>query len=711
MNKAYCKKIISRMRALTLAVVVAFGLLVGGTDPKAQTPVPATMPYAAGELLVKYKTAYQGIASDSYNRRWGISTLKVLKIQGLHRVKLPDGMTVHDALDLFRQDPQVAFAEPNYYRHIRATPNDTNYASLWGLPKINAPGGWDVSTDCSSALVAMIDTGVDYTHPDLAANIWTNAGEIAANGIDDDANGKIDDINGWDFVYDDNNPMDGHGHGTHVAGIIGAVGNNARGVTGICWDAKIMILRAFDASGSATVADTIEAMDYARQNGAKVINASYSDAQFSQAEHDAIAQLNNAGILFIAAAGNETTNNDLTPSYPANYDLPNIIAVAATDSSDVLASYSNFGRSTVDVAAPGNSVYSTYMSDVAALTVQDFESGTAGWTLDAPFGRASNGYFSSWSLADSPAGNYADNVNVSAVAPGFSMSGRSGGYIEFYLRGNILDDGDLLFMETALNLGGPWTAQPVWLYDTTGEYYFPSGIAGGSPDWSYAQVYLNDPELVPNLYFRFRLSTNASGVADGVYIDDVSVQALTPGSDDYISASGTSMATPYVSGLAALIWSLNPGLTTAQLKGRIMDCVDRVSSLSGYIRTAGRINVNNSMRNIPAPPSSFGAIGVSGSRIDLSWDDNFSNAISVKIERREAGSSTFAEIVTVSPGVTAYQDTSAQASKTYYYRARASNSDNPSIYTSEVSAVAAAPSSGGGGGGGGGCFIMTLLGD
>ena len=713
MPKAYRNERISWMRPLAVAVVVALGLLLGDTAPQAQTSAPATAPYAAGELLVKYKTAFQGLASDSYSRRWGISTLKILKIQGVHRVKLPAGMAVHDALDLFRQNPQVEFAEPNYYRHIRATPNDTNYSSLWGLPKINAPGGWDVSTDCGSAVVAVIDTGVDYTHPDLAANIWTNTDEIAANGIDDDANGKIDDTRGWDFVYDDNNPMDGNGHGTHVAGIIGAVGNNARGVTGICWNAKIMILRAFDASGSATVADTIEAMDYALQNGAKVINASYSDTQFSQTEYDAIALLNSAGILFITAAGNETTDNDQTPSYPANYDLPNIIAIAATDSSDRLASYSNFGRSTVDVAAPGSSIYSTYMSELAALTVQDFESGTADWTLNAPFGRANVGYNSSWSLADSPAGNYADNVNAAAVAPGFSMAGRSGGYIEFYLRGNILNDGDVFLVETASNSGGPWSAQPVWLNDGTDWYYFPSGLAGAAPDWSYAQVYLNDPELVANLYFRFRLSTNAGGVADGIYIDDVAVQALTPGNDDYIIASGTSMATPYVSGLAALIWSSNPGLTAAQLKGRIMDCADRVSSLSGYIHTAGRINVNNSVRNIPAPPSSFGATGVSGSRIDLSWDDNFTNAISVKIERREAGTSTFAEITTVSPGVATYQDTSVQASKTYYYRARASNSDNLSTYTSEVSAIAAAPPSGGGGGGGGGggCFIMTLLGD
>ena len=713
MQKTCRHKTSIRIRALTVAVVVAFGLVLGGNDPQAQTPAPAATPYAAGELLVKYKTAFQGLASDSYSRRWGISTLKFLKTQGVHRVKLPGGMAVHDALDLLRQDPQVEFAEPNYYRHIRAIPNDTNYSSLWGLPKINAPGGWDVSTDCGAAVVALIDSGADYTHPDLAANIWTNTDEIAANGIDDDANGKIDDTRGWDFVYDDNTPMDGNGHGTHVAGIIGAVGNNARGVTGICWNAKIMILRAFDAAGTATVADTIEAMDYARQNGAKVINASYSDSQFSQAEYDAIALLNSAGILFIAAAGNEAANNDLTPSYPANYDLPNVIAVAATNSSDRLASFSNYGRSTVDVAAPGSSVNSTYMNEVAALAVQDFESGTAGWTLNAPFGRTNAGHASSWSLADSPAGNYADNVNVSAIAPGFSMAGTSGGYIEFYLRGNILNDGDALLVETASNSGGPWTAQPVWLQGSTGWDYFSGGVAGALPDWSYAQVYLNDPEILPNLYFRFRLSTNANRTADGVYIDDVSVQALTPGSDAYVVASGTSMATPYVSGLAALIWSSNPGLTAARVKGRILDCVDRVSSLSGYMRTAGRINVNNSSRNIPAPPSNLNAAAVSGSRIDLSWDDNYSNAISVKIERRDAGSAAFAEIATAVPGVAVYQDTSVQASQTYYYRARTSNSDNLSTYTAEVSAIAAAPPSGGGGGGGGGggCFIMTLLGD
>ena len=181
MDTGYRKDKISRMRALILAVIAALGLLVGGTtDPQAQSPARTTTPYATGELLVKYKPAFQSQASDAHLRRWGISTLKVFKTQGLHRVKLPAAMSVHNALELFRQDPQVEFAEPNYYRHLRATtPNDPDYSQLWALPKINAPGGWDLATDCSTTVVGLIDSGVDYTHPDLAANIWTNPGDIA----------------------------------------------------------------------------------------------------------------------------------------------------------------------------------------------------------------------------------------------------------------------------------------------------------------------------------------------------------------------------------------------------------------------------------------------------------------------------------------------------------------------------------------------------
>jgi subtilisin family serine protease len=694
-----------------LVLLVALGLTWGVTGTEAQVPAaPGQTSYAPGEILVKYKGAAQSAAPEFYNRRWGTRTLNFLESQGVHRIKLPADMALHEALALFRQDSQVEYAEPNYLRHVRATPDDTSYSSLWGLSNINAPGAWDVGTDCSPVVVALIDTGADDTHPDLAANIWTHPGEIAGNGLDDDGNGKIDDTRGWDFVFDNNDPMDGNGHGTHVAGTIGAVGNNGRGVTGVCWTAKIMLLRVFDAAGTATVADILEAMDYARQNGARIVNASYSGSQFSQAENDAIAQLNSAGVLLIAAAGNEGVDNDQTPSYPAGYDLPNIMAVAATDTGDLLASFSNFGKSKVHVAAPGVSIFSTFMNEVTALSLQDFEGGTAGWTLDAPAGRAGTGYNNSTgSLADSPGGSYDININVSAVSPAFSLAGRSGGVLEFVLKGDILADGDALWVETAADIAGPWTAKGVWILTGLGWGFFSNGISGNIPDWGLAQVFLDDPDLLPNLYVRFRLQTNASGVADGYYIDDVSVSAFSPGQDAYALESGTSMAVAHVSGLAALVWGSNPGLTASQVKGRILDCVDRLSQLSGSIFTAGRINADNSLHNIPAPPSAFAAAGVSGSRIDLSWDDNYSEAISVKIERRESGSSTFAEIASIGPGLPTYQDTSVQALKTYSYRARASNSDNLSTYTSEVSAIAAAPPSGGGGGGGGGpCFIMTL---
>ena len=690
-------------------LISLLGACILTTSGAASNTVSTLKDYAPGEVLVKYKVADMLAASENH-RRWGARTLKVLEAQGVHRVRLPESMSIHEALERLRRDPLVEYAEPNYLRHIQRIPNDSYYSWLWGLQTIDAPAAWNAATDCTTAVVAVIDTGVDYTHPDLEGNIWLNSFEIAGNGLDDDGNGKIDDLHGWDFVFDDNDPMDAYGHGTHVAGTIGAAGDNGRGVAGVCWKAQIMILRAFDASGSATVADTIEAMDYARRMGAKIINASYSSSQFSRAEKDAIEELNSAGILLIAAAGNEGLDADLLPSYPACHDLPNVIAVAASDADDRLASFSNYGAHRVHVAAPGLSVVSAYLEEGTVLDPQDFEAGTAGWNLDAPADRVSPGFDSQWALAHSPAGDYADSVNISVVAPAFSMAGRSGGLLVFFLNGEIIEDGDKLFVETAASAGGPWTKKGVWVFDWEDWSYFPAGIYGNISNWAYAQVDLEDPDVSSTVYTRFRLSTNASGTAGGYMLDDISVSAFTPGQDVYAVGSGTSMAAPHVSGLAALIWSLNPGLTASQVKGRILDCVDRVSSLSGYIVTAGRINAKQALLNIPAEPSGFAAIKASGNRVDLSWDENYFGAISVKIERRESPTAAFAEIATVGPGLSVYRDTNVQAAQTYYYRARAFNDDHPSAYTAEVSVALPAGSSGGGGGGSG-CFITTLLGD
>ena len=206
----------------------------------------------------------------------------------------------------------------------------------------------------------MIDTGVDYNHPDLAANIWTNPGEIAGDGIDNDGNGYVDDVHGYDFINNDGNPMDDHGHGTHVAGTIGAVGNNGLGVAGINWNVQIMALKFLDATGSGSTSDAIEALNYAVANGAHDLSTTVRAAiRTRRALYDALSDAATPAMIFVAAAGNDGANNDQTPFYPAGYDLDNIVTVAATDRNDQLASFSNYGATTVDLAAPGVDILST----------------------------------------------------------------------------------------------------------------------------------------------------------------------------------------------------------------------------------------------------------------------------------------------------------------------------------------------------------------
>ncbi len=206
----------------------------------------------------------------------------------------------------------------------------------------------------------MIDTGIDYTHPDLAANIWTNTAEIQGNGKDDDGNGFVDDVHGYDFANNDGDPMDDNGHGTHVAGTIGAVGNNGIGVAGIDWNVKLMALKFLDATGSGLISNAIRALDYAVMMGAQVSNNSYGGGGYDPAFADAIHNAQSNGHILVAAAGNDGLNNDTTPSYPSNYNFDNVVSVAATDHNDQLASFSNYGASTVDLAAPGVDILSTY---------------------------------------------------------------------------------------------------------------------------------------------------------------------------------------------------------------------------------------------------------------------------------------------------------------------------------------------------------------
>lgn len=266
-------------------------------------------------------------------------------------------------------DAQLARScSPDYVVKASAVPNDSYMPQLWGMN--NGPGGmnavsaWDVGTGASSVVVAVVDTGIDYTHPDLATNIWVNTGEVAGNGIDDDGNGYIDDIHGYNAAANSGDPYDNNGHGTHVAGTIGARGNNGVGVAGTNWQVKVMGLKFLNANGSGTLSDAIEALEYVitmKQRGVniRVANNSWGGGGFSQPLYNVIAEARAAGIVFVAAAGNEGNDNDAQPSYPASYDLDNVVSVAALDSSGNLAGFSNYGATEVDIAAPGVAILST----------------------------------------------------------------------------------------------------------------------------------------------------------------------------------------------------------------------------------------------------------------------------------------------------------------------------------------------------------------
>ena len=270
------------------------------------------------------------------------------------------------------EDDATAYAEPQFVYYPSRSVND--YGDyMWGLNNTGLAGGiqgadidafaaWDLSTG-QDVVVAVIDTGVDVRHDDLIPNLWTNPGEIAGNGIDDDGNGYVDDVNGYDFVNRDADPDDNDAHGTHVAGSVAARGDDGYGVPGVAFEAKIMSLKFMDRGWGGTASAAAEAINYAVNNGAHIINASWGGPGSSYAIRNAIAYARSRGVLFVTAAGNEGLNNDSYASYPANYDLDNIVSVAASDRRDGLASFSNYGSSHVDLAAPGVDIVSTLPGD------------------------------------------------------------------------------------------------------------------------------------------------------------------------------------------------------------------------------------------------------------------------------------------------------------------------------------------------------------
>lgn len=374
-----------RNKLAPLSIAVSTALMVGATPVLAKTDAQ----FEKDTLLVKYKdntsaadraNAIKAIRASMTDKNGdGIDDKFRHLLQGkLAKLTLEKGSDVERAAKKLSLHPAIEYAEPNYLLHTVGTPDDASFSSLWGMNNtgqtggtadadIDAPEAWDISTGSDTVIIGVIDTGVDYTHPDLVNNMWVNPGEIAGNGVDDDGNGVVDDVYGFNAYNDSGDPMDGNGHGTHVAGTIGAEGNNAEGVAGVNWDVSIIGCAFLSPSGSGSTADAIECINYFtdlkvnRGIDVRATNNSWGGGGFSQALKDAIEAGGAEEILFVAAAGNGQPGVDIdqSPSYPAAYDSDAILAVASTDHNDQLSGFSHYGAVAVDVGAPGSDILST----------------------------------------------------------------------------------------------------------------------------------------------------------------------------------------------------------------------------------------------------------------------------------------------------------------------------------------------------------------
>lgn len=365
----------SRCAKTTFALLLAAACLAAPAAARLPERHPATGPH---ELIVGFRTGVGPLQRGKALAPVAGRTERWFSRINAAVVRLPANGSAQ-ALAMLAADPRVRYVEQNAVVHAADLPDDPSLAQLWGLDNqgqtvngvtgapdadIDASEAWSVTTGSPGVVVGVIDTGVDFGHPDLAANQWINPGEdcpgCRTDGVDNDHNGYVDDWRGWDFVSDDNNPLDDNGHGTHVAGTIGAVGDNGVGVAGVNWNVRIMAVKFLGANGSGTTADAVSAVLYATANGAVVTNNSWSGGAFSQALLDALRTADARGSLFVAAAGNDGRDIDATPAYPASYDVPNVLSVAATDSRDAKAAFSNYGSRSVDLGAPGVNIYSTW---------------------------------------------------------------------------------------------------------------------------------------------------------------------------------------------------------------------------------------------------------------------------------------------------------------------------------------------------------------
>jgi subtilisin family serine protease len=561
--------------AMILSLTIS-GVSVGAGHPPTD--------YVEGDAIVTFKptvtlpAAQQSLAAHTlvFQKHFAGLSRHLGKETGLVHAK---NRTTAELIAELSRDPAVETAEPNYLRWVSsAPPNDAYFTNLWALQNnaqpvngITGMAGDDIrfiaawtlaqSLPTNPPVVAVIDSGVDYTHPDLASNMWINPGENPTNGLDNDGNGYVNDYYGYDFEDNLPNPKDSGFHGTHVAGTIAAVGNNTLGVIGVDYQARIMALRASSDGDTLPDSAVIEAIQYAtlmKNRGVNivVINESFGGGGSSSAESSAMQAAGNAGIICCVAAGNSNTDNDTTPTYPASYRLNNEIVVAATDQNDALASFSDYGATTVDLGAPGVNILS--LLPVAPVISPEATDPTAGTVIGTVL-QGSTVYG-------------ANELMFSGITTGITATVYYcglGNPTDFpaAVRNNIalIQRGTLTFSNKLVNAMAAGARAAIIYNNAAGNF---SGTLGGTNNWIPAVSLSQSDGLA--------LQTNSSAtVVHGLY--------------QYLD--GTSMATPHVSGAVALAAMNFPSETVAQRIQRVLANVDVVPGLSGLVHTGGRLNL------------------------------------------------------------------------------------------------------------------------